>query len=55
VLSWGGVAASLLFVALSAAAAYHQRLHLTRELIIAAVRAGNQLVAGGGLLLVIFA
>jgi putative ABC transport system permease protein len=54
VLSWGGVAASLLFVALAAAAAYRQRLQLTRDLIIAAVRAGVQLVAVGAVLLVIF-
>ena len=53
--SWTGVAASLLLVGLTAAVAYRQRLHLTRELIIAALRAGVQLVAVGALLLVIFA
>jgi putative ABC transport system permease protein len=53
--SWWGVAASLVLVAIAAAVAYRQRLHLTRELIIAALRAGVQLVAVGALLVVIFA
>jgi putative ABC transport system permease protein len=53
--SWPGVIASLLLVALAAAVACRQRLGLTRELIIATVRAGIQLVAVGALLLVIFA
>ena len=48
--SWTGVIASLL-VALAAALAYRQRLGLSRELIIAAVRAGIQLVAVGAVLL----
>jgi putative ABC transport system permease protein len=52
---WTGVAASLSLVALTAAVAYRQRLRLTRELIVASVRAGVQLVAVGALLLVIFA
>jgi putative ABC transport system permease protein len=52
--SWGGVAASLLLVALAAAVAYRQRLHLTRELVIAAIRAGVQLIAVGAVLLVVF-
>ena len=47
--------ASLLLVALAAALAYRQRLGLTRELVIAAVRAGIQLVAVGAVLLWIFA
>ena len=54
-LGWGGVAASLVLVALAAAVAYRQHLHLTRELIIASLRAGVQLIAVGALLLVIFA
>jgi putative ABC transport system permease protein len=53
--SWGGVLASLLLVALAAALAWRQRLRLTRELVIAALRAGVQLVAVGALLLVVFA
>lgn len=53
--SWTGVIASLLLVALAAAVAYRQRLGLTGELVVAAVRAGIQLVAVGALLLVIFA
>ena len=52
--SWTGVIASLLLVALAAALAYRQRLGLTRELVIAAVRAGIQLVAVGAVLLWIF-
>ncbi|MCM6776312.1 iron export ABC transporter permease subunit FetB [Nocardia sp. CDC159] len=51
---WGGVAASLVLVALAAVIAYRQRLQLTRELVIAAVRAGVQLVAVGAVLLILF-
>jgi putative ABC transport system permease protein len=53
--NWGEVTASLLLVALAAGLALRERLHLTRELIIAALRAGVQLVAVGALLLVLFA
>lgn len=53
--SWLGVAASLVLVAITAAVAYRQRLQLTRELVVASLRAGVQLVAVGALLLVIFA
>src|SRR5215472_15558534 len=53
--SWTGVAASLLLVALTAAVAYRQQLRLTRELVVASLRAGVQLIAVGALLLVIFA
>jgi putative ABC transport system permease protein len=49
------VATSLLLVALAAALAWRQRLHLTRELLIAAMRAGAQLAAAGALLMVLFA
>jgi uncharacterized protein (TIGR00245 family) len=52
--SWGGVVASLLLVAVAAAVAYRQRLRLTRELVVAAVRAGVQLVTVGAILLVLF-
>lgn len=52
--NWGGVAVSLVLVAVAAAVAYRQRLRLTRELVIASVRAGVQLVAVGAVLLVIF-
>lgn len=51
---WGGVAASLVLVALAAAIAYRQRLRLTTELVIAAVRAGVQLVAVGAILVIVF-
>lgn len=54
VLSWTGVAISLTLVALAVAVAYLQRLHLTRDLIIAALRAGAQLVAVGAVLLAVF-
>jgi putative ABC transport system permease protein len=53
--SWTGVATSLLLVGVATAIAYHQRLRLTRDLVIATVRAGAQLVAVGGLLLAVFA
>jgi putative ABC transport system permease protein len=52
--AWTGVAASLLLVAIAVVAAHRQRLHLTRELVAAAVRAGVQLVAVGAILLVVF-
>jgi uncharacterized protein (TIGR00245 family) len=52
--SWGGVVASLLLVAVAAAVAYRQRLRLTRQLVVAAVRAGVQLVTVGAILLVLF-
>jgi UDP-glucose/iron transport system permease protein len=52
--SWSGVAASLLLVAVAAAVAYRQRLRLTRELLMAAVRGGVQLVAVGAILLFLF-
>ncbi|WP_327139526.1 ABC transporter permease [Nocardia sp. NBC_01327] len=51
---WPGVAASLLLVALAAAVAYRQHLHLTRELLIAAARAGVQLIAVGAILVILF-
>jgi putative ABC transport system permease protein len=53
--SWPAVVASALLVALAAAVAYSQRLHLTRELLVAAARAGIQLAAVGAVLLVVFA
>ena len=52
--SWGGVAASLLLVAVAAAVAYRQRLGLTRDIVAAAARAGVQLIAVGAILLVLF-
>jgi putative ABC transport system permease protein len=53
--NWTEVTASLLLVAVATVVAYRQRLGLTRELVVAAVRAGVQLVAVGAVLLVIFA
>ncbi|MGW6928421.1 ABC transporter permease [Lentzea sp. NPDC054927] len=54
-LDWSGVAASLLLVVLVAAVTYWQRLHVTRELAIASVRAAVQLIAVGALLVFLFA
>ncbi|AYF76469.1 iron export ABC transporter permease subunit FetB [Nocardia yunnanensis] len=51
---WTGVGASLSLVAIAAAIAYRQQLHLTRELLIASARAGVQLVAVGAILLILF-
>ncbi|ATL70012.1 ABC transporter permease [Nocardia terpenica] len=51
---WSGVAASLVLVAVAALIAYRQHLHLTRELVIAAARAGVQLIAVGAVLLILF-
>lgn len=53
--SWGGVAASALLVLVAVAVAYRWRLRLARELAVASVRAGVQLVAVGALLVVLFA
>ncbi|WP_127356988.1 ABC transporter permease [Actinacidiphila soli] len=52
--TWAGVAASVALVVLSVAVAWQQRLHLAREIAIAAVRAGAQLVAVGAILLLVF-
>ena len=52
--TWAGVAASLALVALAVAVASRQRLHLAREMTIAAVRAGIQLAAVGAVLLLVF-
>src|SRR6266568_3681296 len=43
--TWAGVAASLALVAAAVAIAWRQRLHLAREITIAAGRAGVQLAA----------
>ncbi|WP_067821326.1 ABC transporter permease [Nocardia inohanensis] len=51
---WTGVAASLVLAGLAAGIAYRQRLLLTRELVVAALRAGIQLVAVGAVLLILF-
>jgi putative ABC transport system permease protein len=52
--TWGGVAASLLLVGMAAALAYRERLRLTRDIVVAAARAGVQLIAAGAILLVLF-
>jgi putative ABC transport system permease protein len=52
--SWAAVAASALLVILAAAVAHRQRLHLTRQLLVAAARAAVQLIAAGAVLLVLF-
>jgi putative ABC transport system permease protein len=51
--SWAGVAASVLLVALALAVVARERLGLTRELLIAAVRAAVQLVVVGAVLLLV--
>ena len=52
--TWAGVAASLALVAVAVAVAWRQRLHLAREITIAAARAGAQLAAVGAILLLVF-
>ena len=52
--TWAGVATSLALVALAVAIARRQRLHLAREITIAAARAGAQLTAVGAILLLVF-
>jgi putative ABC transport system permease protein len=52
--TWVGVAASLALVALAVAVASWQRLHLAREITMAAARAGIQLAAVGAVLLLAF-
>ncbi len=52
--TWAGVAASLALVAAAVAIAWRQRLHLAREITIAAGRAGVQLAAVGAILLLVF-
>ncbi|GAB2685477.1 ABC transporter permease [Nocardia thraciensis] len=51
---WPGVAVSLLLVGVAALIAYRQRLQLTGQLLIAAARAGVQLIAVGAVLLILF-
>ncbi|WP_324194295.1 ABC transporter permease [Nocardia blacklockiae] len=51
---WPGVAVSLLLVGVAAVIAYRQRLRLTGEMVVAAVRAAVQLIAVGAVLLVLF-
>src|SRR4051795_1827165 len=52
--SWPGVALSLLLVLAAAAVALRTRLGMTRELAVAVVRAGVQLLIVGALLRLIF-
>lgn len=52
--SWIGVGASVVLVAVAAAVAWRQKLGVTREMLIAAARAGVQLVAVGALLGLLF-
>jgi UDP-glucose/iron transport system permease protein len=52
--TWAGVSASLALVAVSIAVAWRQRLHLAREISVAAARAGLQLAAVGAILLLVF-
>jgi putative ABC transport system permease protein len=52
--SWLGVAASVVLVLIAMAVSWRDRLGLTREMAVAAVRAFVQLVAVGALLLLVF-
>ncbi|MGI8305726.1 ABC transporter permease [Saccharopolyspora hattusasensis] len=52
--TWPQVAASVLLVAVAVLVAGHQRFHLTRDLLVAAVRAAGQLAAVGVILLLLF-
>ncbi|MQS16292.1 iron export ABC transporter permease subunit FetB [Streptomyces kaniharaensis] len=52
--TWAGVAASLALVLLAVLVAWRQRLHLARDIAIAAVRAGVQLAAVGAILVFVF-
>jgi uncharacterized protein (TIGR00245 family) len=52
--TWGGVVVSLLLVTVAGTIANRRRLGLTRELVVAAARAGVQLVTAGALLRVLF-
>lgn len=52
--SWAGVLASVILVLLAASVSWRSQLGMTRELLVAAVRAFVQLVAVGALLVVVF-
>ena len=53
--SWAGVATSLLLVAAATLIAHQQRLRISRDIVLAAVRAGVQLIAVGAVLGVVLA
>ncbi|MEN3615730.1 iron export ABC transporter permease subunit FetB [Plantactinospora sp. ZYX-F-223] len=53
--SWGAVAGSLVLVALVVVLAQREKLRLSRDLLVASLRAGVQLVAVGAVLLLVFA
>ncbi|MER6046657.1 iron export ABC transporter permease subunit FetB [Streptomyces sp. NPDC001793] len=52
--TWPGVAASAALVLLAIAVAWYRRLHLAREITVAAIRAGLQLTAVGAVLVFVF-
>jgi putative ABC transport system permease protein len=52
--TWAGVGASLALVVVAVTVAWQQRLHLAREVAVAALRAGVQLAAVGAVLLLVF-
>jgi len=52
--TWVGVGASVILVAFAVVVSHWHRLHLARDITIAAVRAGIQLVAVGAILLLVF-
>src|SRR5258708_7333582 len=51
---WTGVALSIVLVALAVVIAWRQHLGLAREIVVATVRAGVQLLAVGAVLLFLF-
>ena len=52
--TWFGVGASVVLVAVAVTVALWQRLHLAREIAVAAIRAGAQLILVGAVLLFVF-
>lgn len=52
--TWAGVGASAALVLVAVAIAWRQRLHLARDIAIAAARAAAQLIAVGAILLLVF-
>jgi putative ABC transport system permease protein len=52
--TWGGVAAATVLVLVAVLVAWRGRMHLVRDIVVAAVRSGVQLFAVGAALLVVF-
>jgi putative ABC transport system permease protein len=52
--TWGGVAAATVLVLVAVLVAWRGRMHLVRDIVVAALRSGIQLAAVGAVLLVVF-